>query len=248
MAKRDEDEKDDSDDDRDEDSDATGASSSSEDDPSAREDEDEGEEEEEEEEEEEAEAAAASPDDSTEKRVLDAEYDDDDDSDEQSESDERDAARSETAMEVATDEDVLPTQLGANKYVYSSFFAAALITAYILGKAIHGIWATLANRDFFALKFPWATAIHDDTKMTYSMVAGGLVAVVLAIRTVKKPSLRHWADEVAGELVKVKWPTRKEVQNSTVVVLATSAVAVTYLFLLDRFFGFLTDRIYSVGG
>jgi preprotein translocase subunit SecE len=243
MAKREEDEKDETEDDRDEDSDASGE------DPSARDeadhDEDEGEDESEEEQAEAASAEKAS----SEKKVIDAEYEDEDE--DEDESDEQQAARSETALEAAGDaseEEALPTQLGANKYVYSAFFTAALIAAYVLGKSIHGIWATLSNRDFFALRFPWATSIHDDTKTTYSMVVGGLIAIVLAIRTVKKPSLRQWADEVAGELVKVKWPTRKEVQNSTVVVLATSAVAVTYLFLLDRFFGFLTDRIYSVGG
>ena len=55
------------------------------------------------------------------------------------------------------------------------------------------------------------------------------------------------AEEVAAELVKVKWPTRKEVYSSTIVVLATSAIAVTYLFLLDRFWGFVTNLIYGSG-
>jgi preprotein translocase subunit SecE len=48
--------------------------------------------------------------------------------------------------------------------------------------------------------------------------------------------------------VKVKWPNRKEVQASTIVVLATSAVATAYLFLLDRFWGFVTDLVYGSGG
>jgi len=248
MAKNEEDDKDDEkDDERDDESGSAGE------DPSAEGSSDEAEDEDEGEEEEEAEPAAA------QKKVVDAEYEeeDEDESDDaegdDAEGDDK-AARGAAAIEGSPlsaegDEDgALPTQLGANKYVYSAFFTAGLLLAYIVGRSIHGIWAMLSNRDFFALRFPWATSIHDDTKMTYSMVAGGVIALVVALRSSKRSGLRQWADEVAGELVKVKWPTKKEVQNSTIVVLATSAVAVTYMFLLDRFFGFVTDRIYSLGG
>jgi preprotein translocase subunit SecE len=246
MAKREEDEKDDDkDDERDDESGSAGEDPSAESSDEA--DEDEGEEEDEEEE---VEPAAAAK-----KQVVDAEYEEEDeDASEGDEDVEGEDKAARTALDTAPasaegeEDGVPPTQLGANKYVYSAFFSAGLLLAYILGRSIHGIWALLSNRDFFALRFPWATSIHDDTKMTYSMIAGGLIALVIAFRSIKRAGLRQWADEVAGELVKVKWPTKKEVQNSTIVVIATSAVAVTYMFLLDRFFGFVTDRIYSLGG
>jgi preprotein translocase subunit SecE len=242
MAKREDDEKDEKDDERDDDeSEASSADPSEERDAADESEEDESDEDESEEEEEKVAAK---------KEPVDAEYEDEDE-DEKSEDDSEDkAARSDlaTADGEEGEGEVLPTHLGAQKYVYSSFIAAGLIFAYIVGRSLHGIWAMLSNRDFFALRFPWATSIHDDTKSTYAMVAGGLIAIVVSLRTLRRPSVRQWADDVAGELVKVKWPNRKEVQNSTVVVIATSLIAVTYLFLLDRFFGFLTDRIYTLGG
>ncbi len=235
MAKREEDEKDENDERDDETSDTSDSDPSDERDASSDEDErdDDGDDEVE-----------------AKKEPVEAEYDEDEDEDEKAseESAEDKAARSDLATAEGGEDDVLATTLGAQKYVYSAFIGAGLIFAYIVGRALHGIWAMLSNRDFFALRFPWATAIHDDTKATYAMIVGGLIAVVAALRTLRRPTVRQWADDVAGELVKVKWPNRKEVQNSTVVVIATSLIAVTYLFLLDRFFGFLTDRIYSIGG
>ena len=240
MAKREEDEKDEKDDERDDDESEASDSDPSEERDAADESEEDGSDEDESEEEEEKVAA---------KKVepVDAEYEDED---EESEESEDKAARSDLATTDSEEgeEEVLPTHLGAQKYVYSSFIAAGLIFAYIVGRSIHGIWAMLSNRDFFALRFPWATSIHDDTKSTYAMVVGGVIAIIVSLRTLRRPSVRQWADDVAGELVKVKWPNRKEVQNSTVVVIATSLIAVTYLFLLDRFWGFLTDRIYHLGG
>ncbi len=235
MAKREEDEKDENDERDDETSDTSDSDPSDERDASSDEDErdDDGDDEVE-----------------AKKEPVEAEYDEDEDEDEKAsdESAEEKAARSDPATAEGAEDEVLATTLGAQKYVYSAFIGAGLIFAYIVGRALHGIWAMLSNRDFFALRFPWATAIHDDTKATYAMLVGGLIAVVAALRTLRRPTVRQWADDVAGELVKVKWPNRKEVQNSTVVVIATSLIAVTYLFLLDRFFGFLTDRIYSIGG
>ncbi|HHH27256.1 MAG TPA: preprotein translocase subunit SecE, partial [Polyangiaceae bacterium] len=52
---------------------------------------------------------------------------------------------------------------------------------------------------------------------------------------------------VAEQLNKVKWPTRKEVSQNTVVVMIATAIITTYLTLLDRFWGFVTNLIYSSG-
>jgi preprotein translocase subunit SecE len=174
------------------------------------------------------------------------EDDDEDETDEEAEAGEADKAAREKEGE-AEDEPIVATQLGTSRYVYSAFLGGGLIAAYILGRAVHGVWANFSNRDFFALRFPAAASVHDDTKLTISMLAAGVVTIVVIIRALRRPSLRDWAYEVAGELVKVKWPTRKEVQNSTVVVIATSAIATAYLFLMDRFWGYVTNLIYKTG-
>jgi preprotein translocase subunit SecE len=145
------------------------------------------------------------------------------------------------------DEEQAAAQLGIQRYVLAAFFAAGIAGAYVFGKALHGIWAWAANKDWLHNTLPSLASFTDEQKTNYATVLGALIAVILVIRTYRKPSVRAWADEVANELNKVKWPTRKEVSNSTVVVIAAGAVATIYLALLDRLWSFVTDLIYGTG-
>lgn len=145
------------------------------------------------------------------------------------------------------EEEQAAAQLGIQRYVLASFFTAAILAAYIMGKMIHGAWAWAANKDWFHTSVPFLAAVTDDDKATFATIAGALISLVVLIRTYRKASVRAWADEVANELIKVKWPTRKEVSNSTVVVIAASAVATIYLALLDRLWSFVTDLFYGTG-
>jgi preprotein translocase subunit SecE len=54
-----------------------------------------------------------------------------------------------------------------------------------------------------------------------------------------------WTSEVASELSKVTWPSKKEVTNSTLVVIAAGTFATVFLALLDRFWGFVTNLVYG---
>lgn len=171
-----------------------------------------------------------------------------DDSDEANEGDEQ--ARedaSEQESEEGSGEEVAARQLGTDRYVMSGFFAAGILGAYVLGKAIHGIWADLSNRDWFSRALPAVASISDDDKTTYATVVAGIIAVIVTMRTYRRPDVREWTDEVASELIKVKWPTKKDVTNSTVVVIAASAVATLYLALLDRLWSFVTSIVYGTG-
>jgi preprotein translocase subunit SecE len=87
----------------------------------------------------------------------------------------------------------------------------------------------------------------DEDKATYATVIAGLIAVVVTMRTYRRPDVREWTDEVASELIKVKWPTKKDVTNSTMVVIAASAAATIYLALLDRLWSFVTGIVYGTG-
>lgn len=179
---------------------------------------------------------------------------DEGESDESEEEEEPKAAESEEESDADAkkaegeeDEDLLPAQLGAQRYVYSAFFTSVILGGYVLGRALETIWARTAITDWAVTNVPAITGVPDETKQTYSFIVAGVIAIALGIHYFRKDSVRKWAEEVSGELLKVKWPTRKEVYSSTVVVLATSAVAVTYLFLLDRFWAFVTDKIYGIG-
>lgn len=138
-------------------------------------------------------------------------------------------------------------QMGAQRYVIAAFIVATMTGAYVLGLAIHGVWAWASNRDFFALRVPALAAVADDSKLTYGTVIGAVIALAYAVKQYRDPEVRTWTDDVASELTKVKWPTKKDVTNSTIVVIAASAFAMLYLFLLDRLWGFATSLIYGAG-
>ena len=145
------------------------------------------------------------------------------------------------------EEEEAAAQLGIQRYVLAAFFASGIVAAYVLGKAFHGLWAWAANKDWFHNNLAALAAVSDDDKTTYGTVLGAVVAVIGVIRAYRNPGVRAWADEVAAELAKVKWPTRKEVSNSTVIVIAAGAIATLYLALLDRLWSFVTDLFYGTG-
>ena len=69
----------------------------------------------------------------------------------------------------------------------------------------------------------------------------------MVYRTYKRPDIRTWCDEVASELAKVVWPSRKEVTSSTFIVIVTITVSTLYLALLDRLWSFVTNIVYGDG-
>jgi preprotein translocase subunit SecE len=138
-------------------------------------------------------------------------------------------------------------QLGADRYVLAAFFALGMMGAYVLGRLIHGLWSSVANKDWFSQTLPRLASVNDDDKGTIGIVIGGVVAIIAVLRTYKRPDIREWSDEVAAELTKVKWPNKKDVTNSTIVVIAASTVATVYLFLLDRLWAFVTNLVYGSG-
>ncbi len=149
------------------------------------------------------------------------------------------------------DEEVTATQLGATRYVVAGFFALWLVTGYIAGRILEGLWSYLATKDFFANNLPALAAVPYEKELisrrSVSLVLGALIAGIVVYLYYRKPRIKQWADEVAEQMGKVTWPTRKDVSNNTVVVIAVSAVLTTYLSLLDKFWGFVTNMFYSSG-
>lgn len=161
--------------------------------------------------------------------------------------DERAEDASSEDEEEGSDEEAAANQLGTQRYVTAGFFAAGLLGAFIVGKTIHGVWTNLAGRDWFASAVPSLAAFEDETRSTFGMLIGVILAVLIVVRLYRSAEVREWTDEVASELAKVKWPTRKDVYNSTVVVIAASAIFTTYLALLDRLWAFVTNLVYGTG-
>ncbi len=149
--------------------------------------------------------------------------------------------------EEAGDDGQAAAQLGSDRYVLAGFFASGMTGAYVFGRAIETLWINAANKDWFSQSVPRLAAVSDNDKAMYSLIFAGIVALVVVYRTYQKPDVRRWADEVAAELQKVVWPSRKDVTNSTIIVILASTVATLYLTLLDRLWAFVTNIVYGDG-
>jgi preprotein translocase subunit SecE len=138
-------------------------------------------------------------------------------------------------------------QLGADRYVLAGFFATGMLGAYVLGRALQSAWISASNKDLFAQRLPALAAVSDDDKGMYGILLGGIISLLVVYRAYKRPDVRTWSDEVAAELAKVVWPSRKEVTSSTFIVIVSSAMATLYLALLDRLWSFITNIVYGDG-
>jgi preprotein translocase subunit SecE len=128
-----------------------------------------------------------------------------------------------------------PIQLGYQRYVYAAYMAGALISAFLVAKIGHAAWYRLGQ---------WKPDFGEPKDELLFPVAG-LIGVIIAVYYWRKPEARQYANEVAEELSKVTWPSRKEVTNSTTVVVLTTVFATVFFALMDRFWGFITDKIYT---
>jgi preprotein translocase subunit SecE len=145
------------------------------------------------------------------------------------------------------EEEQVAGQLGSERYVLAGFFAAGILAAYVLGRSLAGVWMTVANKEWFARALPTLASVPDDSKASYGSVIAAVISLVVTYRVYKRADVRAWSDEVASELNKVKWPSKKEVSNSTTVVIVASLVATAYLTILDRFYAFVTNLFYGNG-
>lgn len=118
--------------------------------------------------------------------------------------------------------------LGIERWVQFAFIGAALFTFWFLDNAVHAVWNIFAE--------------PDPTMVT---AVSAVVAVVGAFVLYRAPRVNNWAHEVAAELAKATWPTRKETRSATVVVLIVSLIAAVILGVFDAGWAAVTDLIYG---
>lgn len=129
----------------------------------------------------------------------------------------------------------VPVQLGYQRYVYAAYMAAAMLVGFLVAKIGHAGWYRLGQ---------WKPEFGEPKDEIVYLVAG-LIGVLVAVYYWRKAEARKYVMEVAEELSKVTWPSRKEVTNSTTVVVFTTVFATVFFALMDRFWGFITDKIYT---
>ena len=119
-----------------------------------------------------------------------------------------------------------------NKPVHLMYLVGAVLAFYLLQWTIDWVWGYFAK---------------PPDELTLS-IGSGIVAVVGAIILYRNDRVYTLANEVAGELKKVTWPTAKEVRSATIVVIVMAIISAIILGLFDLVFSKLTDLVYGGAG
>jgi preprotein translocase subunit SecE len=125
--------------------------------------------------------------------------------------------------------ELAPKTLGLTRWVQMAFVAFWLLLGWLLDKIVTIAW------DRFAEPQPL-------------VVTGGslLVSGAVTYALYRHERVNQVANEVVGELTKVTWPSRKETQVATVVVIVTSLIAAAIIGVFDAAWSWVTDFIYKV--
>ena len=119
--------------------------------------------------------------------------------------------------------------LGLVRWVQMTFVAVWVLLVWVLDKVITIAW------DKFQEPQP-------EVVTGIAAVIGSVVMMVVY----RNAKVSRAANEVVGELAKVSWPSRKETQVSTVVVIITSIIAAAIVGAFDAAWAAITDLIYKV--
>lgn len=157
------------------------------------------------------------------------------------------SAFEESAQEeiAAESQAVQPAHLGTERYVHAAFFGAGLLIAFLASRIFTRLWNMLAEWPIALEHVPQLVVYDEEFRGNVGLAVGALVGLIAMLRLFRRPKIRGWADEVAGELAKVTWPDREAVTNGTIVVITASLIATVYVTVLDKFWSFATGLIYA---
>lgn len=128
-----------------------------------------------------------------------------------------------------------PRQLGSRRFVYAAYFAGAIAVGFVASKVVGFGWQKLSA---------WKPAVGQPQEELV-MVISGVIGIGTALYYWFRLKTRRLAEDVAEELSKVTWPSRREVTNGTTVVIVATAFATIFFALMDRFWAFVTNEIYN---
>jgi preprotein translocase SecE subunit len=114
-------------------------------------------------------------------------------------------------------------QLGVQKYLYTGYFLGGCVVSFLVSHLTEAVWAG-----------------HEDVANGIGVVVG-FAAMMVAWKNIR---LRTLAMETIEELAAVTWPTKDETTTATIVVMITAITAAVVIFLMDRFWNWITNTIY----
>ncbi len=137
-----------------------------------------------------------------------------------------------TALDTTAANHVQPPEnhvkpLGLARWVMTAFMVFGLILFWLLDKIGTAIWQIFA-----------------EPNPTLNKVGAAVVSAVTTFVLYKNERVNQVSYDVLGELMKVTWPSRRETQAATIVVIVASIIAAIIVGLLDAAWSKLTDLIY----
>lgn len=118
-----------------------------------------------------------------------------------------------------------------NKPVHLIYLCGAVLLFYVLQWSVDWVWGYFSPE-----------TMPSEFKIT---MLSALIALVTGIVMYRSDKYYHLANEVAGELKKVTWPTAKEVRAATVVVMVMAVISAVILGLFDLVWSNLTELVYG---
>lgn len=120
-------------------------------------------------------------------------------------------------------------ETGPNKAVHLMFLSGGLLFFFLLNWTVEWIWGYFVTNPNDFIVNGIAAAI----------------ALTVGIALYKNDNVYGLACDVASELKKVTWPTRKETQAATLVVIVTVIISAVVLGVFDMIWSAVTDTIYG---
>ena len=116
-----------------------------------------------------------------------------------------------------------------NKPVHLIYLVGAVVMFYLFQWSIDWLWGYFAS---------------PPSEIRVSLIAG-VGATLLAVFMYRSDRMYTLANEVAGELKKVTWPTAKEVRTATIVVIVMAIISAIILGVFDFVWSNLTELVYG---
>lgn len=124
---------------------------------------------------------------------------------------------------------------GTQRYVIMAFGIAGLLAIMTLSRVFSGLFFAIGVNDMHLI----------GAGFTLTTLISVVIGVALIAVLYKNPKSIAFTNEVAAELKKVTWPTKKETQTATSVVIVTTLVMSVLVFFMDNIWGALTGVIYK---
>ncbi len=124
---------------------------------------------------------------------------------------------------------------GTQRYVIIAHIVFGLLLVMTLGQLLSAIFAGVGVADGHIL----------GQQFTVTKLLGVVLGAAGTVALYKNPKSIAYTNEVVAELRKVTWPTKKETQTATTVVIVTTLVMSVILFFIDNIWGALTGVFYK---